>query len=178
MESYGWCGPASALPLTPYFNHPVVGEVGGINERTVPFPNLASAFWRTNSLHTPVNITQPTLSFLPLLISWWYCWIRFQRSLPHCLDQKHSFGKEQICDCEERFQVFRWTVLIELSSTSRYNDAQMALDFIIVTFNSIVNVHAPFKKIRIKDRLKPWFTPRTDHLISFEKLSLGTSQKI
>ncbi len=42
--------------------------------------------------------------------------------------------------------------------TSEIPDVDMALDFFSKSFLSIVNKHAPYKRLRIKNRSIPWFT--------------------
>lgn len=46
----------------------------------------------------------------------------------------------------------------DICYTSEIPDVELALDFFIKTFLSIIDKHAPFKKFRVKDRLTPWFT--------------------
>ena len=43
-------------------------------------------------------------------------------------------------------------------------DVQVALYSFIDSFNTVVNKHAPFKRVRIKDRVTPWFSPGLSRL--------------
>ena len=47
----------------------------------------------------------------------------------------------------------------DLFFTSTFTDTNMALDFFRDTFVAIVDVHAPFERMRIKDKNTSWFTP-------------------
>ena len=46
----------------------------------------------------------------------------------------------------------------DLSNIFHISDPELALDFFINRFNSLVNKHAPYKKIRVKNRSNKWFT--------------------
>ena len=53
--------------------------------------------------------------------------------------------------------------LADLPNSNIYNtleciDVNQALEHFILSFNAVVNVHAPFKKQRVKARSSPWFT--------------------
>ena len=47
----------------------------------------------------------------------------------------------------------------DIHYTSQIPDVEMALDFFTKTFLTIIDKHAPWKKLRVKDRSSPWFTP-------------------
>merc|ERR1712239_44211 len=47
----------------------------------------------------------------------------------------------------------------DISYTSDILDVDMALEFFIKTFLSITDKHAPLKRLRVKNRTTPWFTP-------------------
>ena len=53
----------------------------------------------------------------------------------------------------------------DIHVTSAIPDAELALEHFQKTFLQIVNKHAPFKKVRIKNRISPWFSPDLSALL-------------
>ena len=54
---------------------------------------------------------------------------------------------------------------IDIGLTSAMPDPDLALFFFISTFNDVANKHAPKKKIRMKNRINPWFSSEISNLI-------------
>ena len=49
--------------------------------------------------------------------------------------------------------------LSDISSVTTIPDPNIALNYFAKTFNSFAEKHAPFKKLRVKNRSNPWFSP-------------------
>lgn len=54
--------------------------------------------------------------------------------------------------------------LSDIHLTSDIHDVDLALDYFTNNFLAIVDKHAPFKKLKIKDRTNPWFSSELSNL--------------
>lgn len=52
----------------------------------------------------------------------------------------------------------------DIHYTSEIPDVEIALDYFSKNFLAIMDKHAPFKQLRIKDRSNPWFSPELSTL--------------
>ena len=64
-----------------------------------------------------------------------------------------------------------------ISNTMEIMDVNLALDHFIHVFNSIVNIHAPFKKQRIQARTNPWFNSELTGMLQLKNKAWVLARK-
>lgn len=52
-----------------------------------------------------------------------------------------------------------------IDSVELFSDPDLALDHFIAVFNSVSDIHAPYKNLRVKKRSNPWFSHDINSLI-------------